>query len=139
MAKTRAYAIHAQDVAREAERAGGDFTKVDISKIIKLDELELRALGPQDVKLKILAASAEHNISHAALADTVNIAAARGGKMFPGNSALGEVTQVGSNVKRFKAGDIVLTHCNGEPDRCGFPLRIWAYDQPDSIGWYSEA
>ncbi len=31
-----------------------------------------------------------------------------------------------------------ITHCNGEPDDFGFPLRIWAYDQPDSIGWYSE-
>jgi NADPH:quinone reductase-like Zn-dependent oxidoreductase len=139
MAKTRAYAITAQDVAREAELSGGDFDKVDISKIIKLDDLELRPVGPRDVKLKILAASAEHNISHAALADTVNISAARGGKMYPGNSALGEVTEVGGEVTRFKVGDIVLTHCNGDPDRYGFPLRIWAYDQPDSIGWYSEA
>ena len=31
-------------------------------------------IGPRDVKLKIVAASGEHNISHAALADTVNIA-----------------------------------------------------------------
>jgi len=139
MAKTRAYAISAQDVAREAELSGGDFDKVDISKIIKLDDLELRAVGPTDVRLKILAASAEHNISHAALADTVNISANRGGKIYPGNSAVGEVTEVGSQVTRFKVGDVVLTHCNGEPDRYGFPLRIWAYDQPDSVGWYSEA
>ena len=138
MAKTRAYAISAQDVAREAELSGGDFDKVDISKIIKLDDLELRAVGPTDVRLKILAASAEHNISHAALADTVNISANRGGKIYPGNSAVGEVTEVGSQVTRFKVGDVVLTHCNGEPDRYGFPLRIWAYDQPDSIGWYGE-
>ena len=41
----------------------------------------------RDVQLKILAASAEHNIDHAALADTVNIAEARGGKIYPGNSA----------------------------------------------------
>src|ERR1700712_2883759 len=55
--------------------------------------------------------------------------------MYPGNSAVGEVTQVGSAVTRFKVGDIVITHCNGQPDKYGFPLRIWAYDQPDSIGW----
>jgi NADPH:quinone reductase-like Zn-dependent oxidoreductase len=41
-------------------------------------------------------------------------------------------------VKGFAVGDIVLTHCNGEPDEYGYPLRIWAYDQPDSIGWYAE-
>jgi crotonyl-CoA carboxylase/reductase len=139
MTKVRAYAITAEAVAREAERAGGDYDKVDVSKIIKLDELELPALGPRDVKLKILAASAEHNVGHAALADTVNITAARGGKIYPGNSALGEVTEVGRDVSRVKPGDIVLTHCNGEPDANGFPLRIWAYDKPDSIGWYGEA
>ena len=46
--------------------------------------------------------------------------------------------EVGKSVKRFKAGDVVVTHCNGEPDMYGYPLRIWAYDQPDSIGWYGE-
>jgi crotonyl-CoA carboxylase/reductase len=136
---TRAYAITAEAVAREAERAGGDFDNVDVSSIIKLDELQLRAVGAHDVKLKILAASAEHNVGHAALADTVNITASRGGKIYPGNSAVGEVMEIGSDVTRFKVGDIVLTHCNGEADAYGYPLRIWGYDQPDSIGWYSEA
>ena len=41
-------------------------------------------------------------------------------------------------MTRFKPGDIVVTHCNGEPDIYGYPLRIWAYDQPESIGWYGE-
>jgi NADPH:quinone reductase-like Zn-dependent oxidoreductase len=68
----------------------------------------------------------------------VNITDMRGGKIYPGNSALGEVTEVGGEVDRFKAGDIVVTHCNGDPDANGYPLRIWAYDQPESIGWYSE-
>jgi NADPH:quinone reductase-like Zn-dependent oxidoreductase len=58
--------------------------------------------------------------------------------MYPGNSALGEVVEVGGQVTRFKPGDVVITHCNGEPDKYGYPLRIWAYDQPDSIGWYAE-
>lgn len=138
MSKTRAYAITAEAVAKEAERAGGDYEKVDVSRIIALDELTLRDVGPGDVRLRILAVSAEHNIDHAALADTVNIAETRGGKIYPGNSAVGEVTQVGRDVRKFKVGDIVLTHCNGEPDRYGFPLRIWAYDQPESVGWYSE-
>jgi crotonyl-CoA carboxylase/reductase len=138
MSKTRAYSISADDVAKERARTGGDYDKVDAANVFKLDELSLRDLGTRDVRLKILAASAEHNIDHAVLADTVNITEARGGKMYPGNSAVGEVIQVGSEVKRFKVGDVVITHCNGEPDRYGYPLRIWAYDQPDSIGWYAE-
>ena len=135
---TRAYSITAERLAAETEAAGGDPGAVDVSKVVALDDLELRDVGPHDVRLKILAASAEHNIDHAATADTINIAEARGGKMYPGNSALGEVLEVGSDVTKFAVGDIVVTHCNGEPDEHGFPLRIWAYDQPESIGWYSE-
>src|SRR3954470_23756744 len=134
----RAYAITSEAVARERERVGGDPENMDISKVVQLDKLELPDLGPGDVHMRILAVSAEHNIAHAATADTVNIAEARGGKMFPGNSALGEVLEVGDLVTDFQPGDIVITHCNGEPDEFGFPKRIWAYDQPESIGWYGE-
>jgi NADPH:quinone reductase-like Zn-dependent oxidoreductase len=134
----RSYAIKAEAIAKETERVGGDLEKFDVSRVIALDDLELRDVGPRDVHLRILAASAEHNVDHAALADTMNIAEVRGGKIYPGNSALGEVISVGSDVSRFSAGDVVVTHCNGEPDVHGYPLRIWAYDQPDSIGWYGE-
>jgi NADPH:quinone reductase-like Zn-dependent oxidoreductase len=134
----QAYAITAEAIASERKRVGDDLEKVDVSRIIQLDELTLPELGPRDVHLKILAASAEHNVDHAALADTMNIADARGGKIYPGNSAVGEVVAVGGEVQKFAVGDVVLTHCNGEPDAHGYPLRIWAYDQPDSIGWYGK-
>ena len=135
---SRSYSIRAEDVASESERVGGDFSKVDVSRVIKLDELELREIGAQDVRLRILAVSGEHNVDHAALADTINVAEVRGGKIFPGNSALGEVTEVGERVTKFEPGDIVITHCNGQPDKHGYPIYIWAYDTPDSIGWYGE-
>jgi crotonyl-CoA carboxylase/reductase len=135
---SRAFAITADAIAAETGRVGGDLEKFDVGNVIQLDELELADVGPNDVRLKILAVSAEHNVDHAALADTVNITELRGGKIFPGNSALGEVVEVGDRVTRFVPGDIVITHCNGEPDRYGYALRIWAYDQPDSIGWYGE-
>lgn len=134
----RAYSISADAIARERERVGGDLSRFDVSRVIQLDHLELPELGPTDVRLRILAVSAEHNVDHAATADTVNIAELRGGKIYPGNSAVGEVVETGSQVTRFKPGDIVITHCIGAPDRYGYPLRIWAYDQPDSIGWYAE-
>jgi crotonyl-CoA carboxylase/reductase len=137
-AMTRAYSISAVDIVSEKERVKGDVSKFEFGNVIKLDELELRKVGPNDVHLRILAASGEHNVDHAVLADTDSIAASRGGKIYPGNSAVGEVLGVGAEVKRFKPGDIVVTHCNGQPDAYGFPLRIWAYDQPESIGWYSE-
>ena len=134
----RAYSIHADDITAERARVDDVISDIDVSRVIKLDELKLRDMGPSDVHLRILAVSAEHNVDHAALADTVNITEARGGKIYPGNSAVGEVLAVGSHVTEFAKGDLVATHCNGEPDAYGYPNRIWAYDQPDSIGWYAE-
>ena len=134
----RAYSIHAEDITAERARVDDVISDIDVSRVIKLDELKLRDMGPSDVHLRILAVSAEHNVDHAALADTVNITEARGGKIYPGNSAVGEVLAVGSHVTDFAKGDLVATHCNGEPDVYGYPNRIWAYDQPDSIGWYAE-
>jgi len=134
----RAYSISVDAIAAERRRVNDDLEQFDVSRVITLDELALRPMGPRDVHLRILAVSAEHNVDHAALADTVNIAQLRGGKIYPGNSALGEVVHVGDEVRDFKRGDVVITHCNGEPDIYGYPLRIWAYDQPESIGWYCE-
>src|SRR5262245_31021141 len=137
-AMVRAYSISAVDITAEKERSGGDGSKFDFANVLKLDQLELRPMGARDVHLRILAVSGEHNVDHAILADTDGIAARRGGKIYPGNSAVGEVIAVGSEVTRFKPGDVALTHCNGDPDPFGFPQKIWAYDQPDSIGWYGE-
>src|ERR1044072_6995491 len=139
MPKTvRAYSITADAVARERERVGGNVDDMDVSRVIQLDKLDLPDVGPTDVHMRILAASGEHNVDHAALAATVNHAQSRGGRIYPGNSAVGEVRDVGPQVTRFKPGDVVITHCNGAPDEFGFPMRIWAYDQPESIGWYGE-
>jgi NADPH:quinone reductase-like Zn-dependent oxidoreductase len=127
----RAYTITADAIASERRAVNHDLSKFNVAHVLKLDTLELRPMEGRDVHLRILAVSAEHNVDHAALADTVNIAELRGGKIYPGNSAVGEVIAVGSEVRGFKPGDIVITHCNGEPDIYGYPLRIWAYDQPD--------
>src|SRR5512140_2594925 len=134
----RAYAITVDAIAAERRRVNNDLSQFDVSRVIRLDDVTLRDVGRRDVHLRILAVSAEHNVDHAVLADTVNIAELRGGKIYPGNSALGEVLAVGAEVTSLEPGDVVVTHCNGEPDVYGFPLRIWAYDQPDSIGWYGE-
>jgi NADPH:quinone reductase-like Zn-dependent oxidoreductase len=138
MARVRAYSISVERIAAEKERVDGDLSKFDVARVIALDTLDLAPVGPRDVHLRILAASAEHNVDHAAMADTINIAEARGGKIYPGNSAVGEVLAVGDQVTRFRKGDVVLTHCNGEQDRFGYPERIWAYDMEDSVGWYAE-
>ena len=79
----RAYAITAEAIAAERQRVDNDLDKFDASRVIQLDEVELRPMGPRDVHLRILAVSLEHNVDHAVLADTVNIAELRGGKIYP--------------------------------------------------------
>lgn len=138
MTTTRAYSIQASDIAAERKRVGDDLQAFDVGRILRLDTLTLPSLAPDGVRLRILAFAMEHNLDHAAQADTVNIAELRGGKIYPGNSAVGEVVEVGPAVKGFRVGDIAITHCLGEQDPYGYPSRIWAYDKPDSIGWYSE-
>ncbi len=66
----------------------------------------------------------------------MNITEARGGTIYPGNSALGEVISTGKDVTKFKAFLIVITHCNGDPYPYGFPLRFLAYNQLESIVWF---
>jgi NADPH:quinone reductase-like Zn-dependent oxidoreductase len=134
----KAYSITSEAIAAERRRVGDDLSQFDAARVIQLDEVVLREMGPRDVRVRILAVAVEHNVDHAVLADTVNITELRGGKIYPGNSAVAEVLEVGAEVTRFRRGDIVVTHANGEPDPYGYPLRIWAYDQPDSVGWYAQ-
>ena len=97
--KTRAYCITSDAIAEEQKRSEGTQGGFEISRVIRLDDLELRELGPSDVQLRILAVSAEHNVDHAALADTMNVAETRGGKIYPGNSAVGEVVAYKDGVR----------------------------------------
>ena len=139
MSTVPAYSITTDAIAAEQKRSGGNVEDIDVSKVIALDDLELPPLGPTDVRMKILAVSAEHNIDHATTADTVNIADARGGKMYPGNSATGEVVEVGENVTKFAVGDIVITHCNGGSRRVRLSAaHLGVRSAEESIGWYAE-
>ena len=99
----RAYTITADAIAAERARVNNDLSKFDVSRVLKMDTLELRPMSRRDVHLRILAVSAEHNVDHAAIADTVNITELRGGKIYPGNSAVGEVLAVGAEVSGLQA------------------------------------
>jgi crotonyl-CoA carboxylase/reductase len=138
MASVPAYSITSDAIAKERERVDKNGEEFDVAKVLQLDTVEIPDLGPTDVRFRVLAVSAEHNIDHASTADTVNIADARGGKIYPGNSATGEVLAVGDQVTKFSAGDIVITHCNGGADEYGYPLRIYGYDAEESTGWYAK-
>ena len=44
---TRAYSITAEAIAAESKRVGGDPDKIDINRVIGLDTVELRPVGPR--------------------------------------------------------------------------------------------
>ena len=54
----RAYCITAEAIAAERGRVGDDDDAFDFGRVIQLEEVELPALGANDVRLKILVASA---------------------------------------------------------------------------------
>lgn len=70
-------------------------------------EFERRAVGPQDVSLEIMYAGICHSDIHQARNEW-------GGSIYPmvpGHEIVGRVTQVGTGVKKFKAGDLVGVGC----------------------------
>ena len=73
----------ANSIAAERCRVGDEPEKFDLARVIELDRLDLPPVGARDVHLRILPVSGEHNIYHAALADSVDIAALRGGQDLP--------------------------------------------------------
>jgi NADPH:quinone reductase-like Zn-dependent oxidoreductase len=132
----KAYEISVESIARERERAGSH-ERMRATNALVRTTIQLRDLGEDDCLVEVLFVAAEHNILHAALGSPVNIAEARGGSLVPGNCAVFRVLKVGDRVIRWKEGDIAISHCNGEPDSFGLPLRIWGYDMPHSVGWYA--
>lgn len=125
-------------IAAERSRVGGDPEKFDFARVLKIQDFALPGLGESGVRIRVLVASLEHNVLHAALADTVDIAMRRGGSMVPGNCFVGEVVETGATVTRFRPGDVVVAGVPRDTDRFGYPERVWGYDQPDSIGCYAE-
>jgi len=135
---SKAWILRAGEIEREWRRVDGDAQRFEIPRVLSLEERELPAPAPRQVRVRVLAASIEHNVLHAALADTVDIVRLRGGEMCPGNSFTGEVLETGAAVSAFRPGDIVISGGTSNLDPYGFPLRIPGYDQPRSYGCYAE-
>ena len=139
MSSVPAYSITADAIAAEKERVGGDLAKFDIANVRHARHARAAAARRRRTCTCASSPSPPSTTSTTPRPRTPSTSPdRRGGKIYPGNSAIGEVLAVGALVTKFKPGDIVITHCNGGPDEYGFPTRIWAYDADDSIGWYAK-
>jgi len=50
------------------------------------------------------------------------------------NAGVVEVIGVGSSASTVREGDRGSLFCNGTPDEHGYPMRIFGYDAPGTIG-----
>jgi len=74
-------------------------------------------------------------MGHALRRSPIDVCAAREEeKVVLGNAGLVEVIEVGHQVSGIRRGDLALVFCNGTPDRSGYPINIFGYDAPGTIG-----
>ena len=100
-----------------------------------------RAVGPDDVKMDVMFAGICHSDIH-----TINGDWGRAGPfpLVPGHEIIGKVTAVGSNVSRFKVGDVagvgcmvdscgVCENCLNDREQNCLNGTTWTYGAPDKI------
>ncbi|MSP91028.1 MAG: zinc-binding alcohol dehydrogenase family protein [Myxococcales bacterium] len=77
----------------------------------------------------------EGNMSHAVERDPVDICKQRGEPhVVLGNAGTVRVLAVGERVTTVKVGDLAMLFCNGVWDKWGYPIKIFGYDAPGTIG-----
>jgi len=77
----------------------------------------------------------EANMTHALERLPIDICLDRGEeKVVIGNAGVVRVLKPGKAVKTVKEGDLCIVFCSGVWDEAGYPLKILAYDAPNTMG-----
>ena len=136
----RSFVLRADAIDQELKRVRETGASFDYSKVIRIEKRQREVLGSEGARIRVLAASIEHNVVHAARADPINIAAIRGGEMIPGNAFVGEIIALGDEDNGLSVGDIITIGDDAPEhlDHMSFPKRAWGFDEPDSSGCYTE-
>jgi hypothetical protein len=114
-------------------------SKFDFANVLKLDRLELRPVGPRDVHLRILAwvsggSTTSTTRSWQTPTESRRAAVARSTPEIP----LWASSRSGCGSEALPRRRHCAHTLQQRADAYGFPAHLWAYDQPDSIGWYAE-
>ena len=137
----RAFSITADAVAAERKRVNDDLTRsTSLASPSRWTGSALRELGPEtSSSASYTGAVPKRPIAdHAALADTVNITQLAAVKIYPGNSALGEVLAVGREVKRFRPATSPSPTATASRTRTAIRCASGRTTSPESVGWYGE-
>src|SRR5436305_1879962 len=111
----------------------------DPDTAMKLEEVDVPAVGPNEALVLVMGAGVNFNGVWAARGKPVSVFKMHGEPMhIAGSDASGIVWKVGDQVKRWKAGDEVVIHCNQSCGQCpecnGLdPMacseqKIWGYE-----------
>lgn len=115
----------------------GDLT--DTIGPLRLETFELPELGPHDVLAEPLYGSWEGNMDHALRRSPVDVCELRGeNRVVLGNSGVVRVLEIGSAVRHVTPNDLGIVFCNAVADAYGYPIKIFAYDAPGTVGVLAE-
>ena len=102
---------------------------------LTLETVELPAPGPRDVLVEPLYGSWEGNMDHAVRRSPVDVCELRGeDRVVLGNAGVVRVLEVGSAVTHIAPDDVGIVFCNGVADKYGYPVTIFGYDAPGTVG-----
>jgi NADPH:quinone reductase-like Zn-dependent oxidoreductase len=114
--------------------AGEKGAKPVATQLIR-DTFEFDDPAPDEALVSPLFGCMEGNMGHVLDRRPIDIALARGEeRCVIGNAGVVRVEKCGSEITNVKDGDIAILFCNGQPDDYGYPQKIFAYDDPGSIG-----
>ena len=99
-------------------------------KLIVLD-----MLAEDEILVEPIFGCWEGNMTHALQRYPIDIARRRGeAEVVLGNSGVVRVLKPGSLIKDFSPGDFAVVRPVDSWDEAGYPLKIWAYDAPKTVG-----
>jgi len=102
---------------------------------LRLGELTIPDLADGEVLVEPLVGCWEANMSHALDRKPIDVCKLRREQLAVlGNAGVVRVLRCGPRVKSVQPNDECIVFCNGEWDAEGYPIKIYAYDAPGSIG-----
>ena len=102
---------------------------------IRIEEINLPEVEAEQCLVESVYGCWEGNMSHAIDREPVDVAKQRNEDFVVlGNAGVVRVLQVGEQVTTVKKGQFAVLFCNGVWDKWGFPIKIFGYDAPGTIG-----
>ena len=107
----------------------------DPTKVVKVEDVEAPASGPGEVAIRIESASYNYNDIWAIRGEPTKVPMPH----ISGSDAAGVVTEVGTDVKKVKVGDRVVSHANLSCRTCEMCTSGREFDCPERKIWGFES